>query len=156
MQTKKRKAARRHRAASDTGAYSPATVLKSALFAFLPAVLIGLLLLLLSTGILLATKDPNRYHAAVGAVLAAVVALLAGWIAARLNRRRLPLLCGLAEGALLLLVLLLLSALLPIKVHIFSGALNVGLHALLPLLAVAGSMLGARKRTGSRPYQRRR
>lgn len=156
MQNKKRKAARRHHAATDTGGYSPATVLKSAIFAFPVAILIGLLLLLLSTVLLLSTKDPNRYHAAVGALVASAVALLAGLIATRLNRRRLPLLCGLAEGAILLLVLLLLSALLPIKVHIFSGALNVGLHATLPLLAVAGAMLGARKRASSKPYRKRR
>ena len=148
MSTIQRKAARRRtRVASDRESGSTLSVqAKNALLAFLIALGIGLLLLLLSTALLLTTEDPLRYHGAVGKTALLLAALAGGMIAARLSRS-VPLFAGTATGLLLLL--------LPAAGCLFGSAsdsANLWLMAALPALSLLGALLAGRKR----PPRRRR
>ncbi len=155
MKIKKRRAARRqHTASPDTVSFT--SVLKSALLAMPITIACGMLLLLLATAILLMTRDPDRYHTAAGLVLIYLTALIGGAVATRMHRRHAPLFCGMAEALLLLLALLFVSLILPESGHTYSGALHIGLHALLFPAALVGALLGAReKKIKSRRAHRR-
>ena len=135
-----------HRAAKRRGnATAFPTVIKSALCALPLTAGVGSLLLLSATVLLLKTKDPAGHHAAVAASVACLTALIGGAAAARFHRRRVPVLCGLTEALLLLLLTLPAPLLLPAAwQHARPLAVNIGLHAALFPLCVAGALLAAR------------
>ncbi|MBQ8397637.1 MAG: TIGR04086 family membrane protein [Clostridia bacterium] len=108
------------------------------------ACLVGALLLLAVTAIAYAQDDPDQLTATFGYAVAALVALTAGFLASRRNRRAV-LLCGLFSAACLLLIF---AALTLIPVHDPSPAtpaVSLALHAALLPLAVAGAYLGRRR-----------
>jgi len=121
------------------------TVAKSALKALPVAAIVGSLLLFIVTALLLTLKDPAGYHVAAGIVVMCLTALTGGAAAARFHRRRVPVLCGLLEGLLLLLLTLPAPFLLPDAwQHARSLPVTVGLHAALFPLSVAGALLASR------------
>ena len=144
MKSQKRRSRGRRQAPPDT--VSLLSVAKSSLIALPIAIALGMLLLLLATALLLTTKDPDRYHTAAGLVALYLAALFGGMIATRCHRRRAPLLCGLGLTLAFLLLLLLISLILPDAGHTYSGALRVGLYALLFPAAEVGALLGAREK----------
>lgn len=143
---KRRKGQRRSRGHAAGEGVSIGSVLKSALSATAIAFAVGMLLILLVTAILSGTADPDKYHTVWGLILIYLTALLSGAIATRLHHRQASLFCGLAAGAVLLLILLALSLILPDSGHASGTARQIGLHALLLPVAVLGALLGARKR----------
>ena len=147
MSHKKRKATTppRRTAEGQGSAAAFPTVAKSALKALPFAAGVGLLLLFIVTALLLTVKDPAGYHVAAGMAVICLTALTGGGIAARFHRRRVPVLCGLAEGLLLLLLTLPAPLLIPAAFqHARSLPVTVGLHAALFPLAVAGALLASR------------
>lgn len=143
MPKKKRTAKRR---AAKSEAVSLQSVFKSVLLTLPIVAALGLVLLLLTTAALLKTGDPDAYHTAAGLVLLYLIALLGGAIATRFHGRRTPLFCGLAMGAAMLLLLLVVSLALPDSDHAYKSALRVGQHALLFPVAIIGALLGAREK----------
>lgn len=122
------------------------TVIRSALCALPLTVGVGSLLLLLSTALLLTAKDPAGHHAAVAVAVVCLTALTGGAAAARFHRKRVPVLCGLVEALLLLLLTLPAPLLMPAAwQHARPLAVNVGLHAALFPLCVAGALLASRQ-----------
>ncbi len=136
MKAKHKKAARRKKQPN---------VWKSALLALPLALVLGLLLLLLTTAILLATKDPIRYHTVAGLAVLYLTALLGGFSAARICGRQFPLLCGLLTGAGLLF-------LFTVPTLFVSGTVSelgtYGLLLRLPVLPLSllGAFLSCRKK----------
>lgn len=126
------------------------SVCKSVLLALPIIMIIGLVLLLCTTAILLTTKNPDAYHTAAGLALLYLISLFGGAIATRLHARRTPLFCGMTMGAAILLLLLILSLILPGSDHTYTGALQIGLHALLLPMAITGALLGAREKKPTR------
>ncbi|MBQ3056137.1 MAG: hypothetical protein IJC95_01445 [Clostridia bacterium] len=145
---KKKRATKRHTTPSQE--VSLTSVCKSVLLTLPIIMTIGLVLLLCTTALLLATKDPNAYHTAAGLVLLYLITLIGGAIATRLHARRTPLFCGVAMGSAMLLLLLVLSLILPGSEHTYKSTLQIGLHALLLPTAIAGALLGAREKNASR------
>ena len=108
MKQAHKKAARRTRHPIDTEpARSPSALLKSVLLALFVSMATGLLLLVITTSVLLCTKDPDAYRPVMGPVLLYLTALIGGILATALYHKRSPVLCGAAEGLLLLLITLL-------------------------------------------------
>lgn len=140
MSTQKKKAASTHRAAERSGAPNLGSLMKCALCALPITAGVGLLLLLLTTAILMKTADPNRYHAVAGLLLLYLTAAVGGAIATRLYRRRSPLLCGLAEGMLLLLLITAAALFLPDGLH---GAPARGIAILTRISLLPAALLGA-------------
>lgn len=145
---KKKKTPRRRAAKSE--AVSLQSVFKSVLLTLPIVAALGLVLLLVTTAVLLKTGDPDAYHTAAGLALLYLVALLGGAIATRFHGRRTPLFCGLAMGAAMLLLLLVLSLALPDSGHAYKATLRVGQHALLFPVTLVGAMLGAREKKAPR------
>ena len=148
MKSKKKPARARRMSAEEPSLRS---IGKSVLLALPITAAIAVLLMLPATALLLTTKNPNAYHGVVGSILLYLTAILGGTLATRLHRRRMPLFCGLAMGAALLLLLLVLSLILPGSPNKYNTALRVGLHALLFPATVLGAFLGAKE-----PRRRRR
>lgn len=157
MSDRKRYAARKHRSAASQGDGAPnlKSLMKCALCALPITVAVGLLLLLLATALLLLFKDPDRYHTAAGIVLLYATAFLGGMIATRLYRRRSPLLCGLAEALLLLLLITALAFCLPDgwKDHASAGVALLMRVLILPA-SLCGALLASRKKTQKRKKRR--
>jgi hypothetical protein len=106
-----------------------------------------LLLLFVTAALLLRTKDPGRYGTPAALAVLYLTALAGGFIAARLAHRRLPLLCGLAEGAFLLVFCTVTGLFLPKTWQgISSGGMAALTRSLLFPAAVAGALQGARKK----------
>ena len=154
IQKKPRQAARRHRrtATDKEGSITLSQTMKCVLLALPITMAVGLLLLLLSTALLLTTKDPNRYHAVAALAVLYVTAFLGGLIATRLCHRRSPLLCGACEAALLILLFTVLSLFLPDEWrHAGSGVFALLSRILLLPATMLGAFLGAkRKKAGHR------
>ena len=153
MSKQKKKAARKHRATEHSGAPDLGSLMKCALCALPITAGMGLLLLLLTAALLMKTGDPNRYHTAAGLALLYVTAALGGMIATRLYRRRSPLLCGLVEGVLLLLLVTAAAFFLPdeLRVTPARGAAILTRVLLVPT-ALAGAWTARKK---ARPARRR-
>ncbi|MBQ8716939.1 MAG: YrzE family protein [Clostridia bacterium] len=154
-QKKPKQAARRHRrtATEKDGAITLSKTMKCVLWALPITVAVGLLLLLLSTALLLATKDPDRYHTAAALACLYITAFLGGLIATRLCRRRSPLLCGLCEAVLLIVLFTVLAFCLPDGWrHTQSGGFALLTRILLLPATMIGSFVGARKRTAKRRH----
>ena len=157
MSDTKKKAARKHRTTQGArdGAPNLGSMMKCALCALPITAGVGLLLLVIFTAILLNTRDPGRYHTAAGIGLLYLTAFFGGLIATRLYRRRSPLLCGLTEAMLLILLITVAAFFLPNE---WRSATNGGLSLLARLLllpvSLLGAMLSARKRTGGRRRRR--
>ena len=130
------------------------SIFKSVFLALPIATILGMLLLVLATALLLRSKDPNAYHTAAGLVIIYLVALLGGIITARLHHRQAPLLCGLAMGAVMLFMLVLISLILPDGSHNYTPAMRLGQHTLILPCAVVGALLGAKKRI-AQPHRHR-
>lgn len=154
--SRKKAARRRRRTVTEREGHSPlSTAVRSVLLALPITVATGLLLLFIATALLLTAKDPDRYHTAVGYAAVYLTALIGGFAALRLNRRQAPLLCGLCEGALLLVLLMAIGLFLPTAwKHGNGAALTVLTHACLPLVAVLGALLGTR--TARERHRRKR
>lgn len=146
---RQRKAARRHRrtAMDREGAPTLFTVFKRVLPALPITVAVGLLLLFVTAALLLLTKDPGRYYTPIALAVLYLTALVGGFIATRLARRRLPLLCGITEGAFLLIFCTVTGLFMPEAWH---GGISGGIAALTRLLllpvAVLGALVGAREK----------
>ena len=153
MSDTKKKAARKHRRSATQGDGAPnlRSLMKCALCALPITVAVGLLLLLITTALLLLFKDPDRYHTAAALVLLYLTAFLGGMIATRLYRRRSPLLCGLSEAMLLLLLITVAAFFLPDgwKDHQSAGMALLTRVLLLPV-SLGGALLAARKKTPKR------
>jgi len=157
MTAKRKKAARR-------GGYSPSdsegstafsAVAKSVFMALPLTVALGLLLLFLATALLLLTNDPDRYHTAAALVVLYVTAFGGGAIATRIHHRRACLLCGLAEGVLLLLLFALIALCLPDAwKHASTGARAIGLRAAMILASLVGALVAARQRKQRKRHRR--
>lgn len=152
IQSKPRKTRRRRRTATEKqGGFTLYDTLKRVLWALPITIAAGLLLLLLSTALLLAGKDPDRYHTAAALTVLYITAFLGGMIATRLCHRRSPLLCGLCEALLLLLTITVLSLFLPDDwKHEASGGISLLLRVLLLPAATLGAFLGARQKKPKR------
>ena len=149
---RKKRLHRAHKSGEDAPSFS--SVMKSAALALPLTAASALLLLLILTSLLLKTADPKAYHTAAGLFLAYFAAFLCGLIATRLHHRRTPLFCGLAAGAMLLLVQLALSLVLP---HDEKDAIDfLWMHALMLPTAGLGAWLGAREKKQSRGSHRAR
>lgn len=145
---KPKQAARRHRrtATEKEGVVTLSKTMKCVLWALPITMAVGLLLLLLSSALLLATKDPDRYHTAAALISLYITAFSGGLIATRLCHRRSPLLCGLCEAALLILAFTVLSLCLPDAWrHAHSGGFALLTRVLLLPATMIGAFLGARK-----------
>ena len=146
---KPKQAARRHRrtATEKEGSITLSKTMKCVLWALPITMAVGLLLLLLSTALLLATKDPDRYHTAAALITLYVTAFSGGLIATRLCHRRSPLLCGLCEAVLLILLVTVLSLCLPDAWrHTRSGGFALLSRVSLLPATMIGAFLGVRKK----------
>lgn len=151
MSKPKKKAASKHRTTEHSGAPNLGSLMKCALCALPITAGVGLLLLLLTAALLMKTGDPNRYHTVAGLALLYLTAALGGMIATRLYRRRSPLLCGLAEGLLLLLLVTVAAFFLPSDLR---GTVARGMAILSRVMLMPASLLGAM--LASRPKTQRR
>jgi putative membrane protein (TIGR04086 family) len=152
---KPKKAARRHRRTTTEkeGAISLSQTMKCVLWALPITMAVGLLLLLLSAALLLTTKDPDRYHTATALAVLYITAFSGGLIATRLCHRRSPLLCGLCEAVLLILLFTVLSLCLPDAWrHTQSGGIALLSRVLLLPATVIGAFLGAKKKGAKRRH----
>ena len=138
---KRKKAARRHTEES----VSLKTVLKSTLFALPIAAIFGLLLSLVTTLILLKTKNPTALTAGTGRILFYLTAAMLGAITVRIHKRRAPFFCGLFGGALLLSVQIACLLALP-STGTGSTALSLLLHALIVPVTLLGALFAAREK----------
>ena len=147
IQKKPKQAARRHRrTATEKEAITLSATMKCVLWALPITMAAGLLLLLLSTALLLSTKDPDRYHTAAALAVLYCTAFLGGLIAVRLCHRRSPLLCGACEAALLILLFTVLSLFLPDEWrHVRSGGLALLSRVLLLPASILGAFTGAKR-----------
>ena len=112
---------------------------------------IGLLLLFITAALLMQTSDPHRHHAVAGYALVYVTAFAGAFTATRINRRRAPLLCGLGEGAALLILITVAGLCLP---NAPAGGISAGASLLMHALLLPASLLGAF--TAARQSKRRR
>ena len=128
---------------------SPKTVLTSAAVALPLALAVGALLMLPLGGLLLRVKNPTVGVRIAGPVLLYVISLIAGFAAVRHHRRVCSLAVGLSAGALLLLLLFILSlAVRGTATH--TPAVNLLLHALVLPFTMGGALLGAREKRQKR------
>ena len=153
MSDRSKKAARRHRrtASKSDGAIHLSTTAKGVLWALPITVAVGLLLLFVASALLLTTKDPDRYHTAMGYTLLYLTACIGGAVATRLCHRRTPLLCGFAEALLLLLAMTIIGIFLPNEWKSGSSA-GVALLTRVLLLpaSIGGALLAAREKKKAR------
>lgn len=155
IQKKPKQAARRHcrTATEKEGAITLSKTMKCVLWALPITMAVGLLLLLLSTALLLSTKDPDRYHTAAALAALYITAFLGGLIATRLCHRRSPLLCGLCEALLLIVTFTVLSLCLPDEWrHTQSGGFALLSRVLLLPATMVGAFMGARKKKVKRRH----
>ena len=148
MHHQRKAARRRRRAPADReGATSLSAVFKRVLSAQPITAAVGLLLLFAAAALLMLTKDPGRHCGAVSIAVLYLTALVGGAVAVRLCHRRSPLLCGILEGAFLLIFCTVIGLFLPEtwKSDV-SGGFAVLMRALLIPTAVAGAFLGARRK----------
>ena len=136
-QQKKKAAKRPRRAARSQDVRVLPAVTKSTLLAFGITLAVGLLLLVITTAILLATKDPDRYHAFAGPALLYLTALIGGALAVKLYGRRAPVLCGLSMGICLFLFSTAVALFLP------NAGANKALALLLRMLILPAAVLGS-------------
>lgn len=124
-----------------------ASVLKAALFALVCTAGIGLILLLLMTGIVLSTADPDTMVTPMALAALGVSSLAGGMIAARLCGGR-ALLCGLCVGILWTFVLWLLTFFIdgsdPAMTLGISAGWRVALHAAVIGIGGIGGRIGGR------------
>ena len=149
IQKKPKQAARRHRrnATEKEGAITLSKTMKGVLMALPITMAVSLLLLLLSAALLLTTKDPDRYHTVAALAALYITAFLGGLIATRLCHRRSPLLCGLCEAVLLILLFTLLSLCLPDEWrHTRSGGFALLTRVLLLPASMIGAFAGAKRK----------
>ena len=156
MSDQKKKAVRKRRRPQTErgGAPNLGSLMKCALGALPITAAVGLLLLFIATALLMTGKDPDRYHTAVGLGLLYLTAMIGGMIATRLYRRHSPLLCGLAEGVLLLFLITLAAFFLPDGwKNGTSGGIAVLTRVLLFPASLCGALLAAR---GGSPKRKKR
>lgn len=134
MNEKRRKAAR---------SQTQRSVWRSALLSLPVTAATALLLLVLSAALLLLTKDPVRYHGAVGVALLYVTAALGGAASALLCGRQAPLLAGLLAGVALFVLFTIPALFMTGNVHKLCGIL---LRTPVIAAALGGSYLSCRKR----------
>ncbi len=134
MKQKRRKAARKPQ---------PSSVWKSALLALPITVAVALLLLLLSTLALLATKDPIRHKTIVGIAVLYLSGAVGGVVCTRLCGRQFPLLSGLLVGAGLFVLFTVPALFLRGEISKLAGLL---LRAPVVLTALGGAALGCREK----------
>ena len=150
--TQKKKAANRRRRQAGDATTLSATA-RCVLLALPITVAVGLLLLFITSAVLLATQDPNRYHTAVGLALLYLTAALGGAIATRLCHRHSPLLCGVGEAVLLLLFITVPALFLPDAwKHTVSGGRALLTRLLLLPASVAGALGAARQKKKRRHH----
>ena len=130
------------------------TMMKCVLLALPFTVLLGALLLSVSTALLLFSKNPIRYADAGGLLCLYLTAALGGASATRFYGRHSPVLCGLALGLLLMLCAGAPALFSPQADTAAPTALL--LRLLIPITSLAGALLAARKRkTRYRRVQKR-
>ena len=123
--------------------------LQKALRAFLWTLAVGAGTVLVGALIAAFLPDPDPATAPLGLAAALLTALTGGIIAGRIHRAA-PALCGLTNGALLLAVMLLCSLFFQGHAAGYSTGVALLIHALIPLLSVAGALVGIRKKTKRR------
>ena len=128
-------------------------MMKCVLLALPFTVLLGALLLSASTALLLFSKNPIRYADVGGMLCLYLTAALGGASATRFYGRRSPVLCGLALGLLLTLFVGIFALFAP---EVSTPApMALLLRLFIPIAALAGALLAARKRK-TRPVHRRK
>ena len=119
-------------------------MMKCVLFALPFTVLLGALVLCACTALLLLTPNPIRYTRAMGTACLYITMALGGMLATRFYGRRAPILCGLALGCMLMLLLGLPTLFLLQDESNAAAALL--LRLLSPLASLVGALFVARKR----------
>ncbi len=152
MSDKQRKAARRTRRKTQSEPRTLSAMLKSVLLALPASAAVGLLLLVITTAVLLSTKDPDRYRPAAGLVLLYLTAFIGGVLATALYQKRSPVLCGLCEGILLLIVTAIPALILQDTTASNTAQLLL-LRCALPPISLGGAMLCAKKTKKRRKYR---
>ena len=130
------------------------TMMKCVLLALPFTVLLGALALSASTALLLFSKNPIRYADVSGMLCLYLTAALGGASVTRFYGRRSPVLCGLSLGLLLMLFVGFFALFAP---EVSTPApMALLLRLFIPIAALAGALLAARKRkTRYRRVQKR-
>ena len=89
--------------------------------------------------------DPDPAIRPVALLISFLVAFVGGVISGRIHRAA-PALCGTLNGCLLLALMLLLSLIFRDSAFGYSLGIALLLHALIPLLSLAGALFGVRKK----------
>lgn len=140
-QTKKRRAPRKNaRKQSMPQPLSPSLIGKSVLY----SICIGLGLLLLASLCAYFLKDPTAWISPLAWTASAITAFLGGTVAVRLHGHS-ALLCGLCNGAALLVLMIPFSILLHSYASTYAAWIAWMMHALFLLLSIAGAYLGLPK-----------
>lgn len=130
--------------------------LKSTLFSLAVTIAISLAMLLLCTGIALATPDPTALVEPIGYVTPFVTAFLGGFACSKLNKSA-PYPSSLLTGAGFVLLSMFLSFALP---HSLASGLNIfsrlALHALSFLLFPLGTLIGVKASRTSHTLKRKK
>ena len=117
---------------------------QKALRAFLWTLLFAGLLLVASLAVYF-LPDPDPAIRPVALLISFLVAFVGGVISGRIHRAA-PALCGTLNGCLLLALMLLLSLFFRDSAFGYSLGIALLLHALIPLLSIAGALFGVRKK----------
>lgn len=143
----------RKRAAKRQTEETPRRFLRDSLKALLLTVGLGALLLLVGALALSFSADPLSLIPPTGLLLCALTAFFGGGIAMRIHRTG-ALLCGLENGAGLLLLMLPLSLLFRGEASGYSALISCLLHVALLLLSVGGAFLLRQRPKRRRPRKR--
>ncbi len=118
---------------------------QKALRAFLWTLLFAAGLLLVASLAVYFLPDPDPAIRPVALLISFLVAFVGGVISGRIHRAA-PALCGTLNGCLLLALMLLLSLFFRDPSFGYSLGIALLLHALIPLLSLAGALFGVRKK----------
>ena len=114
---------------------------------------LGAILIFVTSLLLSFTTDPLRWAAPVGVAVSAVTAFLGGVGTIRIHKQS-ALLCGLCNGSICLVLLLLMSLGLREHASLSSPVHSLLLHLAFPLLSVVGAYVG--RPSLNRPRKRRK
>ena len=144
---------KKHKRDTATNEGSFENTLKNALYSLGISVGIGLALLLIGSGIALATSDPTSLIDPIGYVSVFITAFLGGFISSKLDKRT-PYLSAIICGAGFVLLSMLISFAVP---HTLASGMNIwarlGLHALTFATFPLGTLVSIKT---SKPKRKKR
>ena len=131
----------------------PSSIFRSTLRGYLYSLGIGAVMTLILSFLVYSLADPNRYILPVSFCILYISALFGGFLSAKINRGS-ALLCGLLNGVMLIVTMLLISFLLSGTYSAdYTPGLAVGLRGIAILLSVLGAMIGTHK-TSKKPKRK--